>query len=141
MSFFFAGLPIAYGRVKTLTEASVRECKSDIMEARPSIMVGVPQVWELIRKGIATKVEAGSGLKKAIFNAAFKAKSAGIPGLSKLSDTLVFSQVRAQTGGNLKIMFNGGGPVSQSTQHFLSTALVMMIQGEFTVTSTATGPS
>jgi len=129
MSFFYAGLPIAYGRVKTLTDASVRECKSDIMEVRPTIMVGVPQVWELIRKGIATKVEGGSSLKKAVFNAAFKAKSAGIPGLSKLSDSLVFSQVRAQTGGRLKIMFNGGGPVSQSTQHFLSTALVQMIQG------------
>jgi long-chain acyl-CoA synthetase len=35
MSFIFAGLPIAYGRIKTLTDASVRECKSDIMEARP----------------------------------------------------------------------------------------------------------
>lgn len=35
MSFLFAGLPIAYGRVKTLTDASVRESKSDIMEARP----------------------------------------------------------------------------------------------------------
>lgn len=35
MSFVFAGLPIAYGKVKTLTDASVRECKSDIQEARP----------------------------------------------------------------------------------------------------------
>lgn len=35
MSFFFCGLPIAYGRVKTLTDANVRDSKSDIMEARP----------------------------------------------------------------------------------------------------------
>lgn len=129
MSFLFAGLPIAYGRVKTLTDASVRECKSDIMEVRPTIMVGVPQVWELIRKGIASKVEQGSALKKAVFNAAFKSKAAGIPLLSGLADSVVFSQVRAQTGGRLKILFSGGGPVSKSTQHFLSIALVMMIQG------------
>ncbi len=35
MSFVFAGLPIGYGRVKTLTDASVRECKGDIAEFKP----------------------------------------------------------------------------------------------------------
>ncbi|BEJ12845.1 hypothetical protein CspHIS471_0300190 [Cutaneotrichosporon sp. HIS471] len=133
MSFFFAGLPIAYGRVKTLTDASVRESKSDIMEARPSIMVGVPQVWEIIRKGILGKVDAGGAVKKAVFNFALKAKNAGkeykIPGLAGLTDAVVFNTVRAGTGGRLKILFSGGGPVSASTQKFLSTALVMMIQG------------
>ncbi|WOO80640.1 Long-chain-fatty-acid--CoA ligase 2 [Vanrija pseudolonga] len=133
MSFIFAGLPIAYGRIKTLTDASVRECKSDIMEAKPSIMVGVPQVWELIRKGILTKVESSSSVKKGIFNFAVRAKTAAkqysIPLLGGITDAVVFNQVRAQTGGRLKIMFNGGGAVSRSTQHFLQTALVMMIQG------------
>ncbi len=137
MSFIFAGLPIAYGRVKTLTDASVRESKSDIMEARPSIMVGVPQVWEIIRKGILGKVDGGGAVKKAVFNFALKAKTAGkefkIPGLAGISDAIVFNTVRAGTGGRLKILFSGGGPVSASTQKFLSTALVQMIQGEFGV--------
>ncbi len=35
MSFVFAGMPIGYGRIKTLTEASVRECKGDIQEFKP----------------------------------------------------------------------------------------------------------
>lgn len=34
-SFVFAGLPVGYGRVKTLTDASVRECKGDIAEFKP----------------------------------------------------------------------------------------------------------
>lgn len=133
-SFVFAGLPIGYGKVKTLTDASVRDCRGDIVELKPSIMVGVPAVWELIRKGILGKVEAGGSLKKGIFNFAVSAKQAGqqyhIPGLAGLTDAIVFNQVRAQTGGNLKIMFNGGGAVSKTTQQFLSTALVQMIQGE-----------
>jgi long-chain acyl-CoA synthetase len=54
--FFYAGLPIGYGRVKTLTDASVRNCKGDINTFRPSIMFGVPAVWETIRKGILAKV-------------------------------------------------------------------------------------
>lgn len=34
-SFIFAGLPVGYGRVKTLTDTSVRECKGDIAEFKP----------------------------------------------------------------------------------------------------------
>lgn len=34
-SFIFAGMPIGYGRVKTLTDASVRECKGDLSEFKP----------------------------------------------------------------------------------------------------------
>lgn len=35
MTFIFAGLPIAYGRIKTLTDAGVKYCKNDIQEIRP----------------------------------------------------------------------------------------------------------
>ncbi|TFK35641.1 hypothetical protein BDQ12DRAFT_725927 [Crucibulum laeve] len=57
---FFVGMPSSYGRVKTLTDASVRGYKRDISEFKPSIMVGVPAVWEQIRKGILSKY-AGAG--------------------------------------------------------------------------------
>ncbi|KAL7422005.1 long-chain fatty acid-CoA ligase [Cryptotrichosporon argae] len=141
MSFIYAGLPIAYGRVKTLTDASVRECKGDIQEARPTIMVGVPQVWELIRKGIVGKVEGAGTIKKSVFNLAYHAKTAakqyGIPGVASVTDAIVFNAVKAQTGGRLKIMFNGGGAVSRTTQEYLSTALVIMIQGYGLTESTA----
>ncbi|WWD03296.1 hypothetical protein V865_001347 [Kwoniella europaea PYCC6329] len=140
-SFIFAGLPIGYGRVKTLTDASVRECKGDIAEFRPSILVGVPAVWELIRKGILSKVDTAGALKKSIFNFAVKAKQTAnqysLPLVGGLTDKVVFDAVRAQTGGKLKIMFNGGGAVSKSTQAFLCTALVTMIQGYGLTESTA----
>lgn len=133
MSLSYVGMPIGYGRVKTLTDASVRECKGDIAELRPSILVGVPSVWELIRKGILGKVEASGGLKKKVFNFALNAKIAAknyhLPLVSGLTDSIVFNQVRQQTGGRLRIVFNGGGAVSKSTQEFISTALVTMIQG------------
>lgn len=96
-------------------------------------MVGVPAVWELIRKGILTKVDQSGALKRSIFHFALKAKQVAhhysIPLLAGLTDTIVFDGVRAQTGGNLKILFSGGGAVSKSTQQFLCTALVVMIQG------------
>lgn len=35
MSFITLGIPIAYGRITTLTDAGVRGCQNDILEARP----------------------------------------------------------------------------------------------------------
>ncbi len=48
MCWIFAGLPIGYGRVKTLTEQNVRECHGDFIEFKPSIIVGVPAVSEQV---------------------------------------------------------------------------------------------
>lgn len=133
MAWIFAGLPIGYGRVKTLTEASVKECHGDLIEFKPSIIVGVPAVWELIRKGIVSKVNASGSVKKTVFMNALKIKefatSYGIPGLAGLTDRLVFNQVKAQTGGRLKIALSGGGAVSSVTQAFLTNAVVKVIQG------------
>ncbi len=57
------------------------------------------------------------------------ATSYGIPGLAGLTDRLVFNQVKAQTGGRLKIALSGGGAVSSVTQAFLTNAVVKVIQG------------
>ena len=128
----FVGMPCGYGRVKTLTDASVRNCKGDISALRPSIMVGVPAVWETIRKGIVAKVNSGSAIKQAIFNGAMYAKKNNIPILAQLADSFVLSSVRAATGGRLRIAFSGGAAISHDTQEFLSTALAIVIQGSVT---------
>jgi len=125
---FFVGMPIGYGRVKTLTDASVRNCKGDISAFRPSIMVGVPAVWETIRKGILAKVHAGGTIKKTLFNGAISAKKNNIPILAQLGDAIL-AGVRAATGGRLRIALSGGAALSRETQQFLSTALVTVLQG------------
>ncbi|RDB17641.1 Long-chain-fatty-acid--CoA ligase 2 [Hypsizygus marmoreus] len=129
MIMLFVGMPSGYGRVKTLTDASVRNCKGDIRAFRPSIMVGVPAVWETIRKGIISNVNGGGIVKKTVFNGAFVAKKANVPGLAQLADSVVFSSVRAATGGRLRVALSGGAAVSRETQEFLSVALVTLLQG------------
>ncbi|TFK36168.1 long-chain-fatty-acid-CoA-ligase [Crucibulum laeve] len=129
MIMFFVGMPSGYGRVKTLTDASVRGCKGDISEFKPSIMVGVPAVWEQIRKGILSKVNAGGALKKGLFNGAMTLKKRNTPVLAGIADSVVLAGVRAATGGRLRIALSGGAAVSRETQEFLSTALVTVLQG------------
>lgn len=129
LCMLFVGMPSGYGRVKTLTDASVRNCKGDIAAFRPSIMVGVPAVWETIRKGILTKVHSGGAVKRSIFNGAMSAKKNNVPILAQLADSVVLSGVRAATGGKLRLALSGGAAISRETQEFLTTALVTVLQG------------
>lgn len=96
-------------------------------------MIGVPAVWELIRKGIMAKVSKSGAVKKAIFNRALRIKQFAsdysVPGLAGLTDAVVFNAVKAQTGGRLKIAFSGGGSLSATTQEFVNNSVAQLIQG------------
>jgi long-chain acyl-CoA synthetase len=118
-----------YGRVKTLTDQSVRNCQGDIRAFRPSVMVGVPAVWELIRKGILAQVNKSGVIRKSMFNGAMSVKKANVPILKNIVDAVVFSKIREGTGGRLRIALSGGAALSRETQEFLHIALVTIVQG------------
>ncbi|CAE6411279.1 unnamed protein product, partial [Rhizoctonia solani] len=136
LALFFVGMTTGYGRVKTLTDASVRNCQGDIRAFRPTIMVGVPAVWETIRKGIMGKVNSSGSVRKSVFMGSVAIKKAGVPGLTQAVDSIVFNQVKQQTGGlkqqtggRLRLALSGGAALSRETQEFLSLALVTVLQG------------
>ncbi|CBQ68344.1 related to long-chain-fatty-acid-CoA ligase [Sporisorium reilianum SRZ2] len=128
-TMMYVGVTMGYGKVKTLTQASVRHCDGDIKAFKPSVMVGVPAVWELIRKGILAKVNAGGAIKQKVFNGAMTIKKNSVPLLTSVVDGVVFKAVREQTGGRLRFVLSGGAPLSKETQEFLNTALVNVLQG------------
>lgn len=130
---------MGYGNPKTLSDASVRNCSGDIKEFKPTVLVGVPAVWESVRKGITAKVNDGSPLVKNLFWGAMWAKNtllgAGLPG-SGILDAVVFKKVREATGGKLRVCLSGGGPIAKDTQRFISMAIAPMING-YGLTETA----
>ncbi|KAG0660768.1 long-chain fatty acid-CoA ligase [Rhodotorula mucilaginosa] len=132
----YAGVPMGYGTVKTLTDTSMRNCVGDMRAFGPTIMTGVPTVWELIRKGILQKVSSGPAYRASLFHGALGLKrwTKSIPIVNTLVggvlDTVVFKAVKQATGGKLKYAINGGAGVSQATQEFLSYTLTpYFIQG------------
>lgn len=136
------GGTMGYGHPKTISDASVRNCKGDIREFSPTILVGVPAIWEQMRKGVVGKVQAGSFVVKNLFWGALAAKqmllSAGLPGAGVL-DAIVFKKVKEATGGRLRVMMNGGGSVAKETQNFLSMVVAPMISGYGLTETTAMG--
>ena len=129
------GMTFGYGRIKTLTDASVRNCKGDLREFRPSIMVGVPAIWETIKKGILAQINQGGVIKKAVFNGSLKIKKNRIPLLSQIVDSVVMSQVRAATGGRLRLAVSGGAPISSETHEFLNLTVLTVLQGNHALDS------
>ncbi|KAK2000666.1 AMP-binding enzyme [Colletotrichum falcatum] len=136
------GSTMGYGNPKTLSDNSVRNCAGDIREFKPSVMVGVPAVWETVKKGIVAKVNAGSPLVKTLFWNALSAKmhmmNTGLPG-SGVLDSVVFKKLKEATGGRLKLCMNGGGPIAKETQQFISMAIAPMIIGYGLTETTAMG--
>lgn len=128
----FWGGTMGYGSTRTLTDTSVRNCKGDIREFKPTVLIGVPAVWESVKKGILSKVGQGSVVVRSLFWGAMSLKpmllNTGIPGAG-IVDAVVFKKIKDATGGRLRVAFNGGGPVSQDTVRFISCAIAPMISG------------
>ncbi|KAI7902555.1 uncharacterized protein BX663DRAFT_509647 [Cokeromyces recurvatus] len=127
----FLGVTLGYGSIKTLTDASVKNCKGDLQAFGPTIMTGVPQVWETIKKTVLSKVaERGSRIEKIFMGAVGLKRFLGHYNLpTSVLDKVVFDNVKKQLGGRLRYCLSGGAPVSAETQEFLSLTVCPILAG------------
>lgn len=51
-----------------------------------------------------------------------------IPG-TEIIDALVFGKLKEATGGSLKVVMCGGGPLAKETQRFITMAVCPLING------------
>ncbi|KAM0428838.1 hypothetical protein ACHAPT_006638 [Fusarium lateritium] len=127
----FIGGNLGYGSPRTLSDTSTRNCAGDMRELGPTIMMGVPQVWETIRKGIDAKLEASVLLKNA-FWAALNFKSFmsryRLPG-ANIFDKIIFGKVRDLAGGRVRFTVNGASGIAERTKHVISHVIAPMIIG------------
>ncbi len=114
----------------------------DILDARPTILISVPRLYEKIyAKVMATAVGSG-GLKKNIFlwarSVAMRraenaeqglAPGAGLAFQSFWADLLVFKKLRARLGGNIRFMISGGAPLGVKINKFFHGAGLVIYEG------------
>lgn len=135
----FVGGTLGYGAPRTLTDASmVKGCAGDMRAFAPTVLVGVPQVWETVRKGVVSGVEAAGPVARALFWGYVGVKGTlarwgliGRPLDSLLAhvDAVVFARVRQSTGGRLRFIVNGASAIASGTKEFLSLVVAPMITG------------
>jgi long-chain acyl-CoA synthetase len=121
-----------YGNPRTLADSSVKNCAGDMREFKPTVMVGVPQIWETIRKGVMAKLGTSSPLLQNLFWGAFSYKTwmtrNKLPGAT-IFDGIIFKKVRELTGGRLRFTMNGASGISDGTKQFVSIVLAPMLAG------------
>ncbi len=121
----------------------------DIGVVRPTMLTGVPRVYEKMQARIMEKGSAGSAVKARLFRwaigvglsrarAVLRGKSAGaLTSLQyPLADKLVFSKVRAGVGGRLRFVVSGSAPLPSSVTEFFYGIGLPVIEG-YGLTETA----
>ena len=138
----YIGGTLGYGSPRTLSDTSVRNCVGDIREFRPTVLVGVPAVWESIKKGLLTRVEKAGAISRTLFWAGYYLKGflmdRGLPG-SGILDRIVFKAPKEATGGRLRFCFNGSSAISEDTLKFISLVITPMVNGYGLTETTAMG--
>jgi long-chain acyl-CoA synthetase len=127
---YLGGVSLAYCAVFDLLPQMLQEI-------RPTIIVGVPRVYEKVR-GEAER-RAGHGLKRKIFDWAVrvgemhkeeiaKGETPTSP-LWKLANELVFSRIRKGFGGRSRAYFSGGAPLGKDMAEWFCAMGIPIMEG------------
>lgn len=121
----------------------------DMQQVRPTVMTGVPRVFEKVRARVVAAVADAPRVRQALFawalgvgHAAASARLGGRkPGLSTrlrapIADRLVLSKIRARTGGRLRFVCSGSAPLSREVAEFLYAVGLPVLEG-YGLTETA----
>ncbi len=129
------GCTIAYAE-------SIEKISQNMSEIKPTIMTGVPRLFERMYSRIIKNVESQPEKKQKIFNwaidvgrqyAAARKKDDSVPlGLSakhKLADKLVYKKLKERTGGRLRFFISGGAALARELGEFFEAAGILVIEG------------
>jgi len=134
-TLFHAGVIINYAE-------SFDTVAANLGEVKPTVVLSVPRLYEKVYARVLENALSGSAIKRNIF---FWAKRAGeqwatlslaglpIPGglklKKKIADRLVFSKLRARTGGKIRFFVSGAAPLSADIAKFFYSAGLPVIEG------------
>lgn len=136
------GYFIAFGYGATTAFAdSIDTVRTNLQEVKPTIMTSVPRLFERIKNGVIANVEKQKPSKQKIFHWALKTGKAWLDGEKKggaglftkvqyaLADKLVFSKIRALTGGRLRFFVSGGGALPADVNEFFRMLGMAILEG------------
>lgn len=128
---------LCFGSPRTLTDVSARPC-GDIMAYQPFFLIGVPRIFETIKKAIEAKLPAPGTLKRKVFDLAYERRR---DALLQGKDTpywneKVFQLPRKMMGSRLKAFCSGGAPLADATQEWIIVVLGLQIAQGYGLTET-----
>lgn len=102
-------------------ELSAQSIQEALKKYKITIVVGVPRLWEMIHKGIMTKIKANSMALK-MFNICKKVNSWTL-------SRIVFKKVHEGLGGNIRFLVSGGAKIEPSILEDFKTLGIKVLEG------------
>jgi long-chain acyl-CoA synthetase len=135
----------------TAVDGRVDKIIDNLAVIKPTFMGAAPRIFEKAHARIVTMTADEGGIKKKIFDQAFKVghdvarrKLAGEsvpPHLAiqhKLFDTLVFAKIRHRFGGRLRFFVSGAAALNRDIAEWFHAAGILILEG-YGLTETAAG--
>ncbi|MEP6469713.1 MAG: long-chain fatty acid--CoA ligase [Chloroflexota bacterium] len=142
-------VPLGRGCTIAYAEPAIERLAANMVEARPTVMVAVPRLYERLYARVISTVEAGPGLRRRIFYWATRLgrqhyqnhldgrdDSPWLRLRMKVADRLVFHKIRARTGGRVRYFVSGGAPLSREIGEFFYAMGMLILEG-YGLTETA----
>jgi long-chain acyl-CoA synthetase len=128
--------PIALGGEIYYAE-SLEKLAANIEEVRPTIMVVVPRLFEMLRAKIMKQVEKDGGLPAYLMNRAISIEAKRYAGkkvpwdlpMDGILSLTLRRKVRRKFGGRMKAMVSGGAPLNPDVGLFFQAMGLPMLQG------------
>ncbi|HXI64022.1 MAG TPA: long-chain fatty acid--CoA ligase [Gemmatimonadales bacterium] len=133
--FFEVGVTINFAE-------SVDTVAQNLLDVHPTIVAGVPRLYEKVYARVLENALSGSALKRRIFLWAKRVgeawtahRLAGVPVpltlrlRRALADRLVFAKLRARTGGRVKFFVSGSAPLAAEVARFFFSAGLPVLEG------------
>ena len=140
--YLFKGVTVTFAE-------SLETVARDMVRVRPTVMTGVPRVFEKLHARILDAVSQAPPLRQGLFRWAFgvglRRARAVLDGREPsvltrvqhgLADRLVLSKIRERTGGRLRFVVSGGAPLSVTVAEFLFAVGIPALEG-YGLTETA----
>jgi long-chain acyl-CoA synthetase len=134
-TMFYKGTTIHYAE-------SLDTIPQNLAEVGPTVVTAVPRIYEKIYARVLENALAGSAVKKRIFFwakgvgercADFKLAGKQPPGFLNwqygIAQKLVFSKLRARTGGHIKFFVSGAAPLPSDVAKFFYAAGLPILEG------------
>ena len=129
-------LPIGVGAEIYYSEG-IEKLASNIEETRPTIMVVVPRLFEVLRTRIIKQVEKQGKVANFMMDSALKIAEHSKEGKKRLRDhpldflveKALRPKIRAKFGGRVKAMVSGGAPLNPEVGNFFDAMGLTVLQG------------
>ncbi len=138
-----------YCGVSIIFAESIETIGADLNLVQPTIVTGVPRVFEKMHARIMQKGQAAAGIKASLFKWAVnvglsKARAelrGSSPGLLTslqvpLADRLVFAKIREGVGGRIRYLISGSAPLPVGIAEFFQGVGIPIVEG-YGLTETA----